>query len=136
MGTNAHWTGEASVASIAFGPFRLFPRQRLLTENGEPARIGSRAYDILLALLGCPGELVPKEQLIARVWPNTFVESANLAVQVTGLRRALGDRVGQARYVINIPRRGYRFVAPLRSILPCLMVAAAARDSRPSRWNR
>jgi hypothetical protein len=47
MGTNAHWTGEASVASIAFGPFRLFPRQRLLTENGEPVRIGSRAYDWL-----------------------------------------------------------------------------------------
>jgi DNA-binding response OmpR family regulator len=42
----------------------------------------------LLALLECPGELVTKEQLIARVWPNTFVESANLAVQVAGLRRA------------------------------------------------
>jgi Transcriptional regulatory protein, C terminal len=97
---------------------------------------GSRAYDILLALLERPGELVTKEQLIARVWPNTFVESVNLAVQVAGLRRALGDRVGQARYVINIPGRGYRFVAPLRSILPCLVVAAAARDSGPSRWNR
>jgi DNA-binding winged helix-turn-helix (wHTH) protein len=66
-----------------------------------------------LALLERPGELVSKDELIARVWPNTFVEHANLAVQIAGLRRALGDGVGQTRYVIDIPGRGYRFVAPV-----------------------
>jgi DNA-binding winged helix-turn-helix (wHTH) protein len=76
-------------------------------------RIGSRAFDILLALLERPGELVTKEELVARVWPNTFVGGDNLAVQIAGLRRALGDGAGQTRYVINIPGRGYRFVAPV-----------------------
>jgi DNA-binding winged helix-turn-helix (wHTH) protein len=113
MASSAHWISDPSARSIAFGPFRLFPIQRLLTEDGEPVRIGSRAFDILLALLERPGELVTKEELIARVWPNTFVEPANLAVQIAGLRRALGDGVGQTRYVINIPGRGYRFVAPV-----------------------
>jgi DNA-binding winged helix-turn-helix (wHTH) protein len=113
MAKSAHWISDPSATSIAFGPFRLFPIQRLLTENGEPVRIGSRAFDILLTLLERPGELVTKEELIARVWPNTFVEAANLAVQIAGLRRALGDGVGQTRYVINIPGRGYRFVAPV-----------------------
>ena len=111
MATNAHWICDPSASSIAFGPFRVFPLQRLLTRDDQPVRIGSRAFDILLTLLERPGELVTKDELIARVWPSTFVEHANLAVQIAGLRRALNDAVGQARYVINIPGRGYRFVA-------------------------
>ena len=60
--------------AICFGPFRLIPAQRLLLEGEKPLRLGSRALDILIALVERPGELVSKEELMARVWPNTFVE--------------------------------------------------------------
>ena len=113
MARNTQRISDPSATSIVFGPFRVFPIRRLLTQDGDPVRIGSRAFDILLALLERPGELVTKEELVARVWPKTFVGSDNLAVQIAGLRRALGDGAGQARYVINIPGRGYRFVAPV-----------------------
>src|SRR5437879_4926863 len=113
MARNAQWVSHPSATSLAFGPFRVFPLQRLLTREDHPVRVGSRAFEILVALLERRGELVTKDELIALVWPNTFVGHANLAVQIAGLRRALGDGVGQTRYVINIPGRGYRFVAPV-----------------------
>lgn len=99
--------------SIAFGPFQLFPLQRLLTQSKRPVHLGSRAFEILLALLEPPGVLRANEELIARVWPKTFVAPANLAVHISALRRALGDRPRGNRYVVNIPGRGYRFVAPV-----------------------
>jgi DNA-binding winged helix-turn-helix (wHTH) protein len=105
--------GRPAATAIAFGPFRVFLMQRLLTKSDKPIQIGSRAFDILVALLERPGELVSKEELIARVWPSTFVEQANLAVQIGGLRRALGDGRQGNRYILNIPGRGYRFVAPV-----------------------
>ena len=108
-----HWFNNPTGRSMAFGPFRLFPMQRLLTKDGEPVHLGSRTFDILLALLERPGALVDKEQLMAKVWPKTFVGSANLAVHISGLRRALGERYRGNPYIINIPGRGYRFVAPV-----------------------
>jgi predicted ATPase/DNA-binding winged helix-turn-helix (wHTH) protein len=98
---------------ISFGPFRLLPMQRLLIKGNKPVQVGSRAFDILIVLLERAGELVTKEELMARVWPNTFVEPANLAVHIAGLRRVLGDGRCGHRYVVNIPGRGYRFVAPV-----------------------
>jgi predicted ATPase/DNA-binding winged helix-turn-helix (wHTH) protein len=100
--------------AISFGPFRLFAEQRLLLEGDRPVRLGSRAFDILAALVERPGEVVGKEQLIARAWPQTFVEESNLKIQVSALRRALGDGQGGNRYVITVPGRGYNFVAPVR----------------------
>jgi DNA-binding winged helix-turn-helix (wHTH) protein len=111
MAPDTHRISDPAGTSIVFGPFRLSPMQRLLTEGGKPVRLGSRAFDILVALLERPGELVSKQELIARVWPSTFVASANLAVHISGLRRALRDGEGGNRYVVNIPGRGYRFVA-------------------------
>ena len=102
-----------SERAICFGSFRLLPVQRLLLEGANPVRVGSRALDILIALVERPGELVSKEELMARVWPNTFVEPANLTVHIAALRRALCDGRGGNRFLINIPGRGYRFVAPL-----------------------
>jgi DNA-binding winged helix-turn-helix (wHTH) protein len=99
--------------SISFGPFQLLSRQRLLLQGEKPIHLGSRAFDVLLALLDRPGELVSKEEIIARVWPNTFVAPVNLAVHISALRRALGDGQRGKRYVMNIPGRGYRFVAPV-----------------------
>src|ERR1700678_2219932 len=104
--------------AISFGPFRLFVEQRLLLEGDTPARLGNRAFDILSILIECAGEIVGKQELIARVWPKTFVEEANLKMQVSALRRALGDGQGGRRYVANIPGRGYSFVAPISFVEP------------------
>ena len=99
--------------AICFGSFRLLLGQRLLLEGNKPLRLGSRALDILIALVERPGDLVSKEELIARVWPNTFVEPANLTVHIAALRRALGDGRRGNRYIVNVPGRGYCFVAPV-----------------------
>jgi predicted ATPase/DNA-binding winged helix-turn-helix (wHTH) protein len=100
-------------ARFSFGPFHLIPTQRLLLEAEKPLRLGSRALDILIALVERCGELVSKEELMARVWPKMFVEPANLTVHVAALRRVLGDGRNGNRYLVNIPGRGYRFVAPV-----------------------
>jgi predicted ATPase/DNA-binding winged helix-turn-helix (wHTH) protein len=100
--------------AISFGPYRLLAAQRLLLEGDRPVRLGSRAFDILTALVERAGEVVSKDELIARAWPATFVDDANLKIQVSALRRALGDGQGDNRYVVNVVGRGYNFVAPLR----------------------
>src|ERR1700721_2926089 len=98
---------------ISFGPFSLLPDQRQLLEVDKLLNIGSRAFDILLALVERPGELISKEELMARVWPNVYVEPANLKAHVAAPRRVLGDGREGHRYLVNIPGRGYRFVAPV-----------------------
>lgn len=107
-------SGRVEPARIfSFGPFNLIPAQRLLLEAGKPLRLGSRALDILIALVERRRELVSKEELMAQVWPKVFVEPANLTVHVAALRRVLGDGRNGSRYLVNIPGRGYRFVAPV-----------------------
>src|SRR5215472_7189284 len=98
---------------IAFGPFRLLPAQFLLLEGDEPVHLGSRALEILVVLLERPGELVSKQELMGRVWPNTFVEPANLTVHMSALRRTLRDGRDGNRFIINVIGRGYSFVAPV-----------------------
>jgi len=113
-------TGRA----ISFDRFRLLPAQRLLLYADKAVPLGSRALDILIALVERSGELLGKDELMARVWPNTFVEPANLTVHVAALRRALGDGRDGNRFIVNIPGRGYQFVAA---------VTATAEDST---WRR
>ncbi|WP_176946079.1 transcriptional regulator [Bradyrhizobium sp. Rc2d] len=96
---------------VSFGPFRLLRTQFLLLEGDKPVPLGSRALEILIALLERHGELVSKQDLMARVWPNVFVEPANLTVHMSALRRALRDGRDGNRFIINIPGRGYCFVA-------------------------
>ncbi|OQW59348.1 MAG: hypothetical protein A4S14_05090 [Proteobacteria bacterium SG_bin9] len=96
---------------VAFGPFRLIASQFLLLDGDKPIQIGSRALEILIALLERPGELIGKQELMARVWPNVFVEPANLTVNISALRRALRDGQDGNRFIINVPGRGYCFVA-------------------------
>jgi len=81
-------------------------------------RLGGRAFDILTALVERAGEVVGKDELIARVWPATFVDEANLKIQVSALRRALGDGQGDNRYITTVVGRGYNFVAPIRKEEP------------------
>jgi DNA-binding winged helix-turn-helix (wHTH) protein len=95
---------------ISFGPFRLLPSQFLLLERDKPVQLGSRALEILVALLERPGELITKQEILARVWPNIFVEPANLTVHISALRRTLRDGRDGNRFIINIPGRGYGFV--------------------------
>jgi DNA-binding winged helix-turn-helix (wHTH) protein len=102
---------HAAPTELSFGPFRLLPRLFLLLEGGKPVPLGSRALEILIVLLQRPGELVSKQELMACVWPNVFVEPANLTVHISALRRVLRDGRDGNRFIINIPGRGYCFVA-------------------------
>ena len=104
---------RSSQPAISFGPFRLLPTQQLLLKAGRRVHLGSRAFEILVALVERPGDVVSRAELIARVWPNTVVEESNLKVQVAGLRRALNDGRDGNRYLATIPGRGYRFVTPV-----------------------
>ena len=97
--------------AISFGPFRLLSAQRLLLEGDTPVRLGSRAFDTLAALVERAGEIVRKEDLIARAWPKTFVEDANLKIQVSALRRTLDDGQGGRRYIAT-SRTGLQFRRP------------------------
>jgi predicted ATPase/DNA-binding winged helix-turn-helix (wHTH) protein len=122
--------------AISFGPYRLLAARRLLLEGDKPVRLGGRAFDILSALVERAGEVVSKEELIARAWPATFVEEANLKIQVSALRRALGDGQGDNRYVATVVGRGYNFVAPIRReepsrASPSPIVARAALHNLP-----
>src|SRR5262249_17884238 len=99
-----------------FGPFCLLPGQRTLLEEGRAVRLGSRAFNILVALADRAGEVIPNAELIAHVWPNAVVEPGALRVHIAGLRKVLGDgRAGQ-QYVVNIPLKGYGFVAPVERV--------------------
>lgn len=121
---------EPAELCLTFGPFHLYPRRRLLFEADRPLYLGSRALDILIALLERPGELVSKQELTARIWPDIIVEDSNLKVQVAALRRALRDCRAGNRYICTVIGRGYCFVAPLgRSYHP---VPTAARQGSPA----
>src|ERR1700738_5166464 len=98
---------------ICFGPFRLSTTERLLEKSGVPVRLGSRALDILIALVERPSEVVSKRELIARVWPDLAVAEGSLHFHISALRKALGQARSGTRYVTNVSGRGYCFVAPI-----------------------
>jgi len=98
---------------IAFGPSACSCEERRLERYGLAIKVGSRALDILIALANRAGHVVCNEELTARVWPDAAVEESGLRVHIAGLRKALGDGREGARYVMNVPGRGYCFVAPL-----------------------
>lgn len=94
-----------------FGPFRLIPSERQLLRDNQPVSLGGKSFDLLVALVENSGRLVEKEDLLKRIWPDSFVEDANLSVNMTGLRRALGEGPDDHQFVETVPRHGYRFVA-------------------------
>src|SRR5262245_50556602 len=97
-----------------FGEYRFFPDRQLLLRGDSPVRIGARALDLLHLLVVRAGEVVSKEQLIGFTWPNTFVHDDNLKVNIAALRRAIPQTFSDLPYIATVPRRGYRFVAPVR----------------------
>ncbi|MCP8882347.1 winged helix-turn-helix domain-containing protein [Devosia sp. XJ19-1] len=114
-----------------FGDFRLDVARHLLFRGDQHLRLGSRAMSILVFLLERPGELVTKEHLVRVAWPETFVEDINLRVHMSALRRALGDRSSNPRYIANVVGRGYRFIAPVNASPS--RSRADAQPHRPSR---
>ena len=98
---------EAAKA-LKFGRFELQARQRRLLRDGEPVAVGSRAFDVLLALVERRERVVSKAELLDLVWRGLVVEENNLEVQVSSLRRLLGSQA-----IATIPGRGYRFTAEL-----------------------
>lgn len=112
------------MASYRFGPFRLDKEQLLLSVGTQPLALGPKVVETLLGLVERPGELVTKIELLDRVWPDGFVEEANLAQNIYVIRKAL--RAHWPNDVIEtLPRRGYRFVARLESEAPVLAPAAS-----------
>lgn len=97
-----------------FGPFRMDTTRRLLLRDGEQVALSSKAFDTLWELVRAGGEVVAKEDLLDRVWPDTVVEEKNLTVAVSALRKSLGETPQEHRYIVTMPGRGYRFVADVR----------------------
>lgn len=97
-----------------FGPFQLNPAERLLLRDGQIVPLPPKIFDTLLVLVEHSGHLVGKEELISRLWPDSFVEEATLARNISDLRKALGENNGEQRYIETIPRHGYRFVTAVK----------------------
>lgn len=97
-----------------FGSFRLIPLERQLLREDQPVQLPSKTFDLLVVLVENSGHLIGKEELLKRIWPDSFVEEANLSVNMTALRRALGEGPEDHRYVETVPRHGYRFVAEVK----------------------
>lgn len=109
---------RADHTATSFGTFRLDPSRRLLSNDGELVRIGSRALDVLIVLTDRAGEVVSGHELVRLAWRGAVVEEAGVRVHIASLRRALGDGRDGARYILNVCGRGYSFVAPVTRELP------------------
>src|SRR5208337_541182 len=99
-----------------FGPFRLDPKECLLILDGRPVPIPPKAFEALLFLVENAGHLVDKDELMRRLWPDTFVEDGNVAKHVSLLRKILSEATNGREYIETIPKRGYRFVAEVRDL--------------------
>jgi DNA-binding winged helix-turn-helix (wHTH) protein/TolB-like protein/Tfp pilus assembly protein PilF len=105
---------EPGIQQYEFGPYRIDTEERLLHRGSELISLPPKAVETLLALLGAAGRMVDKGDLMKAVWPDTFVEEGALTRNISLLRKALGDTGEEAAYIETIPKRGYRFVAPLQ----------------------
>ncbi len=103
--------GQQDNHCYEFGRFRLKVAERVLLREGELVPLTPKVFDILVTLVEHGGQVVAKDDLMKRVWPNTFVEEGNLTQNVSLLRKALGETPGGAQFIETVPRRGYRFVA-------------------------
>ena len=118
----------AADAMLEFGRFRMLLRRRQLVADGVPIKLGTRAFDLLLALLEAEGSLVTKEEFMSRVWPGIVVAEENLKVQISALREAFGEDRDFIRTEFG---RGYRFTAAVRSTLASGACQRLTRRRRP-----
>ena len=103
-------------AIFEFGPFRLNPAERLLLRHQVQVRLPPKAFDALVVLVENRGHLLEKDELLRKVWPDTFVEESNLAQHISVLRKTLQDGEDGSRYIETVPTRGYRFIAEVRDV--------------------
>jgi DNA-binding winged helix-turn-helix (wHTH) protein len=114
-----------------FGDFEFDDRRRGLKAGGRPVRLSGQAVDLLCLLVERPGELITREEIARRLWPDTTVDfDHSLEVVVSRLRTVLGDKGSSARYIETVPRKGYRFIETV-AVKP---EARAAND--PRHWSR
>ena len=99
-----------------FGPFRVDPEKELLLRDGETVAITPKTFQILLVLMRHSKEIVTKEDMLKTVWPDTFVEEANLTRNIFLLRKALGETPQDHQYVVTVPGRGYRFAEEVQLV--------------------
>jgi DNA-binding winged helix-turn-helix (wHTH) protein/TolB-like protein/tetratricopeptide (TPR) repeat protein len=104
-----------TVQRFRFDEFELDRVKRLLLRNGEPVALNPKAFELLLVLVEGRGEVLSKDQLLERVWPDQIVEEGNLKVHVSALRKTLGERGNEHRFIVTVPGRGYSFVADLET---------------------
>lgn len=97
-----------------FGPFRLIPEERQLLRENQPVPLTPKSFDLLIVLVENSGHLIEKGDLLKRIWPDSYVEEANLSVNISALRRALGEGPDGHQYVETVARHGYRFVAEVK----------------------
>jgi DNA-binding winged helix-turn-helix (wHTH) protein/TolB-like protein/Tfp pilus assembly protein PilF len=138
--------GQQENHSYDFGRFRLKTAERVLLREGEPVPLTPKVFDILVTLVEHGGQVVAKDDLMKRVWPNTFVEEGNLTQNISLLRKALGESPGGVQFIETVPRRGYRFVAdtnqsPAEVVSstrsdPALVVPIPDTTSQPARAKR
>ncbi|HEX8605775.1 MAG TPA: winged helix-turn-helix domain-containing protein, partial [Pseudoduganella sp.] len=123
---------ESSVAHASFGPFRLYPSQRVVLEDGRPLKLGSRAFDILAVLAERAGATVSKADLIAHAWPDTIVEEANLRVHMVALRKALRE-TPERRDIGSVAGQGYALVEAVQWHAPhCSTHSATQPAAHPA----
>ena len=116
--------------TFCFGRYQLSVRERLLLTEGLRVHIGSRAFDLLLALVERAGETVNRQELFERVWPDVIVAKVNLRVHIAGLRKALEDGRDGNRYIVSVAGRGYRFVAAVHRIQSVTTLASQLSPKR------
>jgi phospholipid transport system substrate-binding protein len=126
--TQSRWAAEE--AALEFGRFRILLRKRQLIAGSEPIKLGTRAFDLLTVLLEADGSLVSKKELVSCVWPRIHVSEDNLKVQISLLRKALGE---DCDFIRTEPGRGYRFTAAVKSTAPRNPLQHPTRRQRPSR---
>ena len=99
-----------------FGPFRMDVQRRVFTSGGHAIPLAPKTFDLLVFLVQSDGRAVSKQELMTALWPDTFVEEANLSFQISTLRKALGE--SGSRWIETLPKHGYRFVATVRDVQP------------------
>jgi DNA-binding winged helix-turn-helix (wHTH) protein/Flp pilus assembly protein TadD len=107
---------KESKESLEFDAYRIDAEQRLLISGDSPIPLAPKVFDTLLVLVESGGCIVEKGELLKRVWPDTFVEEGSLARNISTLRKALGENPDDQRYIQTIPKRGYRFIPPVRTV--------------------
>ena len=118
-----------------FGPFRLDPAKRVLLRGEEPISLTPKAFDTLLLLVQNRNRVMPKEELMNRIWPESFVEEANLSQTIFVLRKTLGETAPEQRYVTTVRGSGYRFDEPVRETPDAPLVVVAGLEREPAAFD-